>query len=132
MKILKFLQQVDRRFLYVIVLFVVGLPFFMKIKLAVKVSPGTQKMYDRIESLHEGDFILFGADWGAGTRGENKGQTIALLEHVMRKKLHFAVLSFEPQSVTLMQLILEDLAKKHDYKEGIDFVNLAKKALIPH
>ena len=57
MKILKFLQQVDRRFLYVIVLFVVGLPFFMKIKLPVKVSPGTQKMYDKIESMHESDAL---------------------------------------------------------------------------
>ena len=85
-------------------------------------------MYDTIEGLHERDFVLFGVDWGAGTRGENKAQTIAIMDHLMRKKARFALLSFEPQSITLVKMIVADLAKKHNYVEGTDFVNFGYKA----
>lgn len=127
MKILRFLQEVDRRFLYIMILLVVSVPFFIKIKLPVKITPASQKLYDTIEAMPERSFVLLGVDWGAGTRGENLAQTIALMRHVMKKKLRFALLSFEPQSRTLAQNLAERLTKEYGYTEGKDWVNFGYK-----
>lgn len=127
MNILRFLQEVDRRFLYVLVLIVVSVPFFMPLKIPVKVSPPTERLYQAIEALPENSFVLLGVDWGAGTRGENRPQTISLMRHIMRKKLRFALLSFEPQSRTLVQTIAEDLTRQTGYKEGVNWVNFGYK-----
>lgn len=127
MNILRFLQEVDRRFLYVLILLVVSAPFFLKVKIPVHVSPATEALYDAIENLPQGSFVLLSVDWGAGTRGENRPHTYALLHHLMRKKLRFAMISFEPQSTTICQAIAEEVAKQYHYKEGTDWVNVGYK-----
>ena len=128
MNILSFLQNVDRRFLYALILFVVGVPFFLKLKLPVSVSPSTESLYQAIEQLQPNDFVLLSMDWGAGTRGENRPQSIILLNHIMRKKLRFAILSFEPQSKTIAQAMTEEIAKTYHYVYGQNWVNFGYRA----
>lgn len=60
MNILRLLQEVDRRVLYVLLLLAVTLPFFVKFRLPVAVSPPTQALYDAIDNLPENSFVLFG------------------------------------------------------------------------
>lgn len=125
-KLLHTLQTVDRRVLYALLLLSVTLPFmptFSNIKVPVKISPSTQKLYDTIESIPEDSFIIFGTDWSAGTRGENGAQTEALMRHVMKKKLRFAVLCFDPQAATLTQTMAEKLQKQYGYSEGENWCN---------
>jgi hypothetical protein len=133
--ILRFLQQVDRRFLYALLILVVGLPFFLNFQIPVTPSPSTEKMYTLIESLPEGSFVLFGVDWGAGTRGESRAQTYALMRHVMRKKLRFAIMAIgEPQSPKLVGDIARELQAEYNrqntdyqYEEGVNWVNFGYK-----
>jgi hypothetical protein len=130
--VLRLLQEVDRRFLYAMLLLTVTIPFFLPFRLPVPISPPTQALYETIENLPENSFVLFGADWGAGSRGENGAQTEALLRHLMRKKLRFAILSFDPQGKTLAQNIalkLQDEYNKQGYtiKEGVNWVNWGYK-----
>ena len=127
MNILRFLQEVDRRVLYALMLLVVALPLVKPIELPVRISPTSRGLYESIETLKEGDFVLFGVDWGSGTRGESRSQTYALMRHLMRKKVRFALLAFEPQSKTLCQKIAEDLQKESGYVEGKNWVNLGYK-----
>ena len=95
----------------------------MTMKVPVKISPTTQKLYDTVESIPEGSFVIFGTDWSAGTRGENGAQTEALLRHVMRHKLRFAILSFDPQAATLTQDMALRLQKEYGYVEGVNWTN---------
>ena len=127
MNILRFLQEVDRRVLYALMLFVVALPLLIPVKLPVKVSPSSQSLYNSIEELKPNDFVLFGADWGSGTRGESRAQTIAVMRHLMRKKVRFALLAFEPQGKKLCQDIAEGLQKEYGFVEGINWVNMGYK-----
>jgi hypothetical protein len=127
MNVLRFLQEVDRRVLYALMIFVIAFPMIKLIELPVKVSPSTQSFYNNIEALNEGDFVVFGADWGAGTRGESRSQTIALVRHLMQKKLRFAFLAFEPQGKSLCQKIAEGLQKEYGYVEGVNWVNFGYK-----
>ena len=134
MNVLRLMQTVDRRWLYAMLLLSVTIPFFLKIRLPVTVSPATQTLYDNIERLPEGSFVLFGVDWAAGTRGENGAQTEVLMRHLMRRKLRFALLAFDPQATTLSQAIALRLQTEynHDHpeygvKEGVTWVNWGYK-----
>lgn len=127
MNVLRFLQEVDRRVLYALMIFVIALPMLLPIKLPINVSPPTKNLYDSIEALQPNDFVLFGADWGAGTRGESRSQTIAILRHMIQKKLRIAFIAFEPQGKDLCQKIAEDLGKETGYVEGVNWVNMGYK-----
>ncbi len=132
MNILRLLQEVDRRVLYVLLLLAVTLPFFVKFRLPVAVSPPTQALYDAIDNLPENSFVLFGPNYSGGTRGENGAQSEVLLRHLMlmwhKKKVRFGILSFDPQGKTLAQNIalgLQEEYNKQGYniKEGVSWVN---------
>ncbi|MCW3098600.1 MAG: hypothetical protein JWL77_4218 [Chthonomonadaceae bacterium] len=132
MNILRLLQEVDRRVLYVLLLLAVTVPFFVKFRLPVAVSPPTQALYDAIDNLPENSFVLFGPDYSGGTRGENGAQTEALLRHLMimwhKKKVRFGILAFDPQGKTLAQNIALGLQEEYnkqgyDIKEGVNWVN---------
>lgn len=127
MNVLRFLQTVDRRVIYVLLMLSVTAPFFLDIPLPLRVSPATQAFYDAVEKLEPGDFVLLAVDWEAGTRGENGPQAEAAITHLMRKKCRFAMLSFAPQSPKLTQAIVERLAKEYDFVEGRDWINWGYK-----
>ncbi len=127
MKALRFLQTVDRRVIYVLLMLSVTAPFFLSIRLPMMVSPATQAFYNAIDALQPGDFVLFSSDWEAGTRGENGPQTEAALTHLMRKKCRFAIISFQPQGPKLAQDIAERLGKEYDSVEGRDWINWGYK-----
>ncbi len=127
MNILRLLQEVDRRFLYALLIVAVTVPFFLTIRLPVPISPQTQALYDKIESLPPNSFVLFGVDWSAGSRGENRPQTEALMRHLMRRKLRFALLAFDPQASTLAQTIALRIQGQYGYQEGVNWVNWGYK-----
>ena len=127
MTALRFLQTVDRRVLYALLLLSVTLPFFLNVTLPMKISPATESLYNAIEALHEGDFVLLGTDWSGGTRGENYPETEAFMRHIMQKKLRFGILCFDPQSPTLVGAIAHGLQDQYGYKEGENWVNFGYK-----
>ena len=127
MNILTFLQTVDRRFLYAMLLFVVAAPFFFTVKLPVNISSQTQKFYDAVEELPAESFVLFSADFGAGTAGESKPQAEAVMRHLMKKKLRIAIIAFEPQGKALGQKMAEDLGKEFGRVEGTHWCNFGYK-----
>ena len=127
MTILRFLQTVDRRVLYALLLLSVTLPFFLNVTLPMKVSPATESLFRAIDALKPGDFVLLGTDWAGGTRGENSPETSAVMQHLMRKKLRFGILCFDPQSPTLVGDIAHSMQAKYGYQEGVDWVNFGYK-----
>lgn len=123
LRVLRFLQEADRRLLYGLLLLVVAGPFLLRPHLGVQVSPQTQQMFDAIDSLPPRSFVYFGTDWAAGTRGENLPQTTAVMRHLMKKKLRFAIISLDPQGKQLAQRVAERLQGRYGYREGVDWVN---------
>jgi hypothetical protein len=130
--ILRLLQEVDRRVLYVLLLLAVTLPFFVKGSIHVPVSQPTQSLYDAVEGLPENSFVLFSPNFSAGTRGENGAQSEVLLRHLIlmwhKKKVRFGILAFDPQGKTLAQDTVLNLQKEYDklgygVQEGVSWVN---------
>ncbi len=121
---LKILQNIDRQMLYFLMLLAVTIPFFLSIPLPVTTSPQTRALFDKVDSLPEDSFALFGIEWTASTRGENEAQTESLMRHLMKKRVRFAILAFgDPQSEVNGQKMAERLEKEYSYVEGVNWVN---------
>ncbi len=121
--IIYFLNRIDRRILYTLLILAITIPFFYKIRIPVPISRQTDQLYSAVEALPANSMVLFGADWSASTRGENRPQSEALVEHLMRKKVRIIILCFDPQAKFLMQAIMEKKGPSHGYKEKRDWAN---------
>ncbi|MCS6950709.1 MAG: hypothetical protein RMM06_05290 [Armatimonadota bacterium] len=118
------LQAIDRRILYLLLLVVIITPIFLPIRLPTVTMPSTQRLYDAIESIPRGGFVMVSCTWSGGTRAENMPQTEAILRHAMQRGLRVAVFSFDVQGAQLSLQIAERVAREVGYQYGKDWVHL--------
>ena len=122
------LQTIDRRWIYAILIVFILIPLFdPSFNLPIIPSKQSQDFYDTVQQIPPGGMVLVDGQWSPGTRGENQWQTQAVLLHLMRRHLRFAILSFDPQNNTLVQNLVSALAPKYGYVEGRDYVNFGYK-----
>lgn len=129
MRLLDGLQRIDRRVMYALLVAVIALPMFVRFKLPTAITPEVRGVYDTIESIPAGKIALLSGDWGAGTLAESLPQTDALMRHLFRNNVKFAILPWAPQTTTLMQNTAERLAPQYGKKYGRDWVNWGWKAV---
>lgn len=124
------LQAIDRRILYVLLLVVIILPLFVPIRLPMVTMPSTRKLYEAIESIPEGGFVIVSATWSGGTRAENMPQTEAILRHLMKRGLRMAVFSFDQQGSQFSYNIASRLAREYGYEYGKDWVHWGFRPIV--
>lgn len=123
------LQAIDRRVIYVILLLFIIVPLLvprLSNKIPIIPSRQSQDFYDTMEKVARDSpnkIVILDGWWSPSTRGENQWQTQAIITHMMKLHLHFAILSFDPQNNTLVQGLADDLAPKYDYVYGRDYIN---------
>ncbi len=123
------LQAIDRRYLYAALLIIVVLGLLVPIPLPLAVGPQARGFYQAIETADPNKIALVSTLWSASTQGENRPQTRVILEHLMRKRLRFALIAFgDPQSTILAQEVAEGLAKQYHYEYGRDWINFGYRA----
>ncbi|MEO7717679.1 MAG: hypothetical protein ABIY70_15885, partial [Capsulimonas sp.] len=121
------LQNIDRRVIYALLLLSIIIPLFIP-KLTIPGVPSQQSkdFYSTVETISKTDpdkIVIISGMWSSGTRGENKWQTQAIITHLMMRRVHFAILSFDAQNNDLTQQIAEKVARKYNYKYGEDYIN---------
>lgn len=123
-------QAIDRRILYLLLAVVVSLPFVVSVRVPPPlISPQTRQFYDTIERIaadpvQSRKLIIFCTNYAPGTLAENQPQTEAVMRHLMRKRLKFAIFAFNyPQGRDMGQRAVNALREKYDYHYGTDFVN---------
>lgn len=124
------LQRIDPRIIYLVVFSLVSIPFFIPVPVEMEVSPVVRKLYDRIEEIAEENkrgrerFVLLAMDWSPSVKAENEPETAAMIEHLFRRGVRFAIMShIFPEGPMMAQRIAERLAKKYNKHYGIDWVN---------
>jgi hypothetical protein len=123
------MQRIDRRVMYVLLVAVIALPMFVPFKLPTAITPEVRGVYDAVESIPKGKLAILSGDWGAGTLAESLPQTEALMRHLFRNNVPFAILPWAPQTTTLMQNTAERLAPEYGKVYGRDWVNWGWKAV---
>ena len=92
------LQYCDPRYLYIF-FFIIVFSFILLIeyvKLPIPILPSkhTISLYNTIESLPMDKIVLIDSDWSIDMRAEHRGQFKSVLEHIMKRKLKFAMISW--------------------------------------
>lgn len=123
------LQTIDRRIIYAVLLGVILIPLFYPTPLPNYPAKQSQDFYDTVEKIaadksSANKIVILDGQWSASTRGENQWQSEAVVTHLMVRHLHFALIAFDTQNLTLMQQqVVDPLAKKYGYVYGRDYVN---------
>ena len=127
---LRIVQTIDRRILYLLLAFVIGFPLAVPVAVPpAVVSPQSQSFYDTIEAIandpvRNKKLVILSANYGAGTLADNNTQSEAVMRHLMKRKLHFAIFCFnDPQGRQLSQDIATRIAPQYGYQYGRDYCN---------
>ncbi len=89
------------------------------------VSNQVKAAYKALEDAPIDKLCIVEGQWSNGTQGENKPQTKALLRHLMRRRIKFAIIGFDAQGPDNTNKIAMELATEVNppYKYGVDWVN---------
>ncbi|MFA0757962.1 MAG: hypothetical protein PVTTEEND_001477 [Candidatus Fervidibacter sp.] len=118
-------QDIDRRYIYLAVAATLTLPIVLQLRMPQIPTPPTQAAFKAVENVPDEKVVLIAADFDTGTVGENGPQLRTVLEHLMRRKKKFVILSLiAPQGVTIAELYSRTIGEKYGYKYGRDYVNL--------
>ncbi|MGH9591812.1 MAG: hypothetical protein ACRD5L_01880, partial [Bryobacteraceae bacterium] len=117
-------HNIDRRVIYLLLFVSVAIALAIpKMRLPFIASQQSLGAYNAIQHAPVDKIAVIGAEWSAGTEGENGSQTKALLNHVMRRHIKFAILGFDPQGPENVGKIAQDLAAQYGYVYGRDWIN---------
>jgi hypothetical protein len=121
------LNAIDRRVIYLLLFFSTAVALVVvaryKVKLPVIPSNQTKGAFEAIEKAPTDKVALIGGEWSASTVGENGAQTRALFHHLMRRKIKFGILGFDPQGPENVNNIAKELGPEYGYVYGRDWVN---------
>lgn len=122
------LQHIDRRILWHILIIVVAIPTLWPINIPNAVSPMSRSLWETINATPKNKIVLLSSTWSKGTRGENQGQFVAVLHHLMSRRIRFAVSSFTPEGMQVALDRIREVAPRYDYVYGRDWVSLGYQA----
>lgn len=117
------LQRVDRRALYLILLIVVAIPTLFPVTIPNVPLQTSVDLWDTIQATPEDKIVLLSSQWSQGTRGESRAQASAILTHLMKRKIRFAIVSFVPAASQVILDLTREKAREFGYVYGRDWVH---------
>ncbi len=117
------LQSIDRRVIYLVMFVAAAISLIVPVTLPVIPSNQALNAFEAIEKAPTDKYALIGADWSNSTRAENGAQTYALMHHLMRRHIKFAIVGFDVQGPPNVEQIVKELAPKYGYEYGRDWVD---------
>lgn len=112
------LLGLDRRWVFlVLTIFVVG-PLFIEIQVPMAVSKEVRQVYDYIESLNEGDYIVMGFDYDPNALAELQPMAYAILEQCFAKRIKVIALTLSQNGAGLAEGTLLNVVDSTEYYHG--------------
>jgi hypothetical protein len=124
MKFLVWFENLDRRWIYLLVVLLLFYPLMRPLGLPVGLSETTQKAYDTIEKLQPGMIALLSPSYTPGTIAENLPQTVVFARHLMKKGVKIIGVATRPDAAMFNDQVLNKWAPTYGYKYGEDYVVL--------
>ena len=126
-------RGIDRRLIFLFVGISLTLPLLFDLTMRPAPMRAAEALFAEVDRLQAapGKLVFIAADWGPGTQGENKPQTMLVMEHLLRKRVPFALISLyqlaSPMLKELPEEVLANLKKdlpNETWEYGKDWVNL--------
>lgn len=129
---IRWLDHLDRRVVYFAVMLSLLFPILFGKSMKSAEFKSGRMFYDAIENLEVRDdrLVLVAMDWGPATKAENEPQTEIAIEHLMKRRIKFAVMTGDPQATPFLLNLPEKIAQRlHErtgetWEYGKDWVNL--------
>jgi len=126
---LKKLLDLDRRWIFLMVLICAIGARFIDFDLPVFPKASVKTMYDKIEEVAaKNGTILISMDYDPSSKPELEPLSRALLRHAFSRKVKVIAMTHNPNGQRLAQTVLEESAAEFDVKYGEDYVLLGYKA----
>ena len=116
----------DPRVLYPILFLLVAVPLIHPIGLPLNISADTRNIYNDLNALPPGKYVLVGMDLGWVSWPELSDVAKASVQFLMTKNLKIVFVNFnvDAQGTILTDIILTQIPIPADKKYGVDYVNL--------
>lgn len=125
---LRRLADIDRRWIYLLVLLSVIFPLAFPLNLPVSPSEPVRKVHDYVSDLPSGSLVWLGFDYWATTRAECDPSAEAVARQLFQKGCRIVTTSTIPDGALISQKILGRLARENGKKYGVDYAVLGYKA----
>ncbi|OQX91357.1 MAG: hypothetical protein B6D57_00095 [Candidatus Coatesbacteria bacterium 4484_99] len=122
----KFLKM-DRRYIFFLVALGVIIPLIVPIGLPVDITKPVKDVYDAIDSLPEGSYVIISLDYDPATIPELDPMAYAILRHCFRKNLKVITMTLLPAGPGVAEMATKTCAKLENKKYGEDYVFLGYK-----
>jgi hypothetical protein len=125
----RFLDALDRRWVFLFVAVGTIVPILFPIGLPVSVTPPVRGLFEKIESLGPDDAVLISFDYGPTTKPENSPMAAAVLRHCLSRRVKVVIVALYPIGGAAMAAdVLGRVASEFpDLAYGTDFVSLGYK-----
>jgi hypothetical protein len=127
MKFVRWLADIDRRIIFVVIAVAVVVPLLLPLGMRVKVTSQTQAIYDEVENLPAGSNVLVSFDYDPAAMPEVHPMALAFLHHCFQKKHKVIIMALWPQGAQLAVSAMAEINRDFDLEYGRDYVNLGYK-----
>jgi len=115
--------KIDRRWIFLVLAVVLAVPVIRPLGLPNKsIARDTLNVYNYIEALPAGSFVLLSLDYDPSTRPELHPQAMAVVRHAFRRNLRLAVVTYIAGSTGLIEQIFEAVPGEYGKVYGKDYV----------
>ncbi|QOR33759.1 hypothetical protein IMX26_09615 [Clostridium sp. 'deep sea'] len=122
---MKFLQNIDRRIIYLLVLVALAFPLVKPIGLPFSINDSSNKFYDRVEALQPGDVVAVSFDYSPSGSAQLDPQARAVIKHLFSKPdIKVVIVSFWASGPLFADKFLSEIEGTHDKQYGEDYVSL--------
>ncbi len=121
------LMHLDRRFIFLVVLLVIIVPYVRPLGLPIRVSREARSFFQAVERVPEGGTIFLAADYDPGSMPELQPMTMAVLDLCFRRNVKVVGFCLWPAGPPLLARAFGDVAPRYAKEYGVDYVNLGFK-----
>jgi len=123
------MEQLDRRWVYLMVALAVVVPFIFPATFPISITPEAQMLYDYVEAIPDSSVVMLVFDYYPSTIAECEPMTTAAATHFFRKHCKIITLSNIPLGgPSMAEQVTRRVAAEFGKVYGVDFVNLGYKA----
>jgi hypothetical protein len=109
MNIFEKLMALDRRWVFLLLVIVCVAAFYIPFEVPIITEPETEKIYDFIDSLPEGDIVFVAVDYDPNSLAELHPMTYTIVEHAWRKKLRIIFTALSQNGPGMVDQAIRDL-----------------------
>jgi len=127
MKFVRWLADIDRRIIFLVIAVSVVVPLLVPLGMRVKVTSQTKIVYEEVEKLPAGSNVLVAFDYDPAAAPEVHPMALAFLHHCFAKKHKVIIMALWPQGAQLAVSAMGEMMQEFDLEYGRDYVNLGYK-----